>query len=148
MRNSLIKKLDYKARQWLYKAVFQMILADKNVAKEEVDSLLESLRRVSGKDIKDFSQVTSSPEFLVPLKPLRGISYDHAFIIVAELVRVAAIDSRIALEEAELLKEVLSLLDFDNRAIQKVVKWAKQLATVNAEEHYLKEELLSYYLSS
>lgn len=125
-----------------------MILADKNVAKEEVDSLLESLRRVSGKDIKDFSQVTSSPEFLVPLKPLRGISYDHAFIIVAELVRVAAIDSRIALEEAELLKEVLSLLDFDNRAIQKVVKWAKQLATVNAEEHYLKEELLSYYLSS
>lgn len=148
MRNSLIKKLDYKARQWLYKAVFQMILADKNVAKEEVDSLLESLRRVSGKDIKDFSQVTSSPEFLVSLKPLRGISYDHAFIIVAELVRVAAIDSRIALEEAELLKEVLSLLDFDNRAIQKVVKWAKQLATVNAEEHYLKEELLSLYLSS
>lgn len=124
-----------------------MILADKNVAKEEVDSLLESLRRVSGKDIKDFSQVTSSPEFLVPLKPLRGICYDHAFIIVAELVRVAAIDSRIALEEAQLLKEVLSLLDFDDSAIQKVVKWAKQLATVNAEEHYLKDELLVHYLS-
>lgn len=147
MRNRLIKLLDYKERQWLYRAVFQMILADKNVAKEEVDELLESLRRVAGRDIKDFTEVTHSPEFLSRLKPLKGICYEHAFIILAEIVRVAAIDSRIALEEEHLLKEVLSLLDFDDRAVEKVVKWAKQLALVNAKEKDLKEEMLGHYLS-
>lgn len=146
MRNRLIKNLDYKERQWLYKAVFRMILADKNVAKEEVDELMESLRRVAGRDFKDFAEVTHSPEFLERLGPLKGICYEHAFVILAEIVRVAAIDSRVVLEEEELLKEVLSLLDFDESAVDKVVQWAKKLALVNAEELKLQEELVAHYL--
>lgn len=146
MRNRLIKNLDYKERKWLYKAVFHMIMADKTVAREEMDDLMESLKRVAGKDIKDFKEVTRYPEFLERLKPLRGISYDHAFIILIEIVRVAAIDSRIVLEEEELLKELLKLLDFDEKAIDKVMIWARQLASINEEEKHLKEELVAHYL--
>lgn len=146
MRNRLIKNLDYKERKWLYKAVFHMIMADKNVAREEVDELMESLRRVAGKDIKDFKEVTRYPEMLERLKPLKGISYDHAFIILMEVVRVAAIDSRIVLEEEEMLKDVLQLLEFDDKAIDKVMDWAKKLALINEEESNLKQELVAHYL--
>lgn len=146
MRQRLINELDYKERQWLFKAIFRMTLADKNVAKEEVDELLESLRKAAGRDIKDFKEVTHSPKFLERLKPLKGISYEHAFIILAEIVRVAAIDSKVVLEEEELIKEILSLLDFREEALEKVMKWAKRLALVNAEEETLKTELIAHYL--
>ena len=124
-----------------------MIIADKNVAKEEIDDLMESLQKIAGKELQDITEVTKSPEALSPLKPLKGISYQHAFIILTELVRVAAIDSKIVLEEEELLKEVLSLLDFDQAALEKVVKWGQKLATINQEENELKGELESDYLS-
>lgn len=146
MRNRLIKKLDYKERQWLYKAIFHMIMADKTVAHEEVDELLETLKRVAGKDIDDFKAVTCSPEFLSPLKPLKGIKFDHAFIILSEIARVAAIDSLIALEEEELLKELISLLDFTENAVERVLQWTKRLAVINKQEDQLKEELKPHYL--
>jgi hypothetical protein len=146
MRQRLIKVLDYKERQWLFKAVFRMILSDKNVADEEVDELMESLKRAAGRDIKDFKEVTHSPDFQERLKPLKGISYEHAFIILAEIVRVAALDSKVVLEEEELIKEILSLLDFGEEALEKVMKWAKRLALVNAEEAVLKNGLITHYL--
>ncbi len=146
MRQRLINTLDYKERQWLYKAIFRMILADKNVAAEEVEELTESLRRAAGRDIKDFKEVTHSPQFLERLKPLKGISFEHAFIVLAEIVRVAAIDSKVVLEEEELIKEILSLLDFGEEALEKVMEWAKKLARVNAEEESLKTELITDYL--
>lgn len=123
-----------------------MILADKNVAAEEVEELTESLRRAAGRDIKDFKEVTHSPQFLERLKPLKGISFEHAFIILAEIVRVAAIDSKVVLEEEELIKEILSLLDFGEEALEKVMEWARKLARVNAEEESLKTELITDYL--
>lgn len=145
MRKRLIKELDYKERLWLAKAIFRMIVADKNVAKEEVDDLLESLKRIAGKEIVDVSEVTRSPEFMQPLQPLKGVDYHHAFIILAEIVRVAAIDSKVVLEEEELLKEILELLDFDRSALDKVLEWARRLAIVNQEECELKEELRDAY---
>ena len=145
MRQRLIKKLDYKERHWLYKAVFRMILADKTVAKEEVDELLDTLRRIAGRDIKDFTEITHSHEFMEPLQRLKGIPFDHAFIIVAEIIRAASIDCHIALEEEELLREILSLLDFNEGALTKVLDWAKKLARINSEEFSLKEELAGTY---
>ncbi|MBU2510077.1 hypothetical protein KJ966_02025 [bacterium] len=147
MRKRLIKILDYKERQWLFKAIFRMIISDKNVAKEEVDDLLESLKLVAGKEIVDITEISKSPEFLKPLKPLKGIDYHHAFIILTEVVRVAAIDSKIVLEEEELLKEILALLDFDETALTKVMEWARRLAIVNREENELKKELREDYQS-
>ena len=58
---------------------------------------------------------------------------------------IATIDSRVVLEEEELLWEVLSLLDFDDKEINKIVARAKKLALVNSEEEGLKEELLFHY---
>ncbi len=147
MRKRLIKLLDYKERRWLYKAIFRMIIADKNVAKEEVDDLLEALKMVAGKDNIDITEIPKSPELLKPLKPLNGIDYNHAFIILTEVVRVAAIDSKIVLEEEELLKEILALLDFDETALTKVMEWSRRLAIVNREEDELKEELREDYKS-
>lgn len=147
MRKRLIKKLDYKERNWLYKAIFRMIVADKAVAKEEVDELMETLRMVAGKDIKDFSVITSSPEFLEPLKPLKRIPFEHSFIILSEIIRVAAIDYNLAIEEQELLQEIISLLDFKQDALGDVMDWARNLAQINREELELKEVLKQKYLS-
>ena len=145
MRKRLIKQLDYKERQWLYKAIFQMIMADKSVAREEIDELKFTLRQITGKDLNDYSGIVNSAEFLIPLKPLNNISFDHAFIMLMEIPRVSAIDSDFVLAEEELITEILSLLDFEESAVNKVVQWTKKLAIINKEEEDLKKELKNSY---
>jgi hypothetical protein len=145
MRKRLIKQLDYKERQWLYKAIFQMIMADKSVAREEIDELKYTLRQITGKDLKDYSGIVKSAEFLIPLKPLKNITFDHAFIMLMEIARVSAIDSDFVLAEEELITEILSLLDFEESAVNKVIQWTKKLAVINKEEEDLKKELENSY---
>ncbi len=145
MRKSHIKKLDFKERTWLFRSVISMILADKSIAKEEIEDLKDTLKMIAGKELKELGDYVQSPNYQVPLRPLPFIDYDHAFIILMEIARVAAIDSVIVLEEEELLKEVISLLDFDKKAINKVMKWTKRLALINSEEKKLKEELKQFY---
>ncbi len=61
------------------------------------------------------------------------------------MARIAAIDSKIVLEESNLLGEILSLLDFKKEAVEEVVKWAKRMALVNKEEDQVKLKLKQYY---
>ncbi len=145
MRKRLIRQLDYKERQWLYRAIFQMIMADKTVAPEEIEELTDTLRQVAGKDLKDYSEIVNSAEFLTRLKPVRNITSDHACIMLMEIARVAAIDSSVVLEEEELISEILSLLGFEESAVNKVVQWTKKLALANKEEDELKKELENSY---
>ena len=145
MRERLIKQLDYKERQWLYKAIFQMIMSDKSVAREEIDELKYTLRLITGKDLKDYSSIVNTAEYLVPLKPLNNISFDHAFIILMEIARVSAIDSDFVSAEEELITEIMSLLDFKESAVNKVIQWTKKLAKINKEEENLRNELGNSY---
>lgn len=145
MRKRLIKQLDYKERHWLYRAIFQMIMADKTVAPEEIEELTDTLRQVAGKDLKDYSYIVNSAEFLSPLKPVKNITFDHACIMLMEIARVAAIDSTVVLEEEELISEILSLLGFEESAVNKVIQWTKKLALTNKEEEELKKELENSY---
>ncbi|MCP4754603.1 MAG: hypothetical protein GY866_27280 [Proteobacteria bacterium] len=145
MRKRLVGLLDYKERQWLHKAIMKMIVADKSIAQEEVDDLKETLKMLAGTELKDLKKFITSSEFSVPLQPLKNIEYEHAFIIVMEIARVAAIDSKVVLDEAELLKEILSLLDFNKAAVNKVMDWTKKLALINQEEDRLKDELKNYF---
>ena len=145
MRKRLIKQLDYKERQWLYRAIFQMIMADKTVAPEEIEELTDTLRQVAGKDLKDYSYIVNSAEFLSPLKPVKNITFHHACIMLMEIARVAAIDSTVVLEEEELISEILSLLGFEESAVNKVIQWTKKLALTNKEEEELKKELENSY---
>ena len=145
MRRYLINKLSYSERNWLLKAIVKMVLADTPVVKEEIEELKESILLYAGKEVKDFKQFLSSAEIRLPLKPLTGASYDDAFSILIELAKIAAIDCQFAKEEAQLLKEILSLLDFDDKAVQKVVNWAKRLASINDEEQKLKLELKGHF---
>ncbi len=145
MRERLIKQLDYKERQWLYKAVFQMIMSDKSVAREEIDELKYTLRLITGKDLKDYSSIVNSAEYLIPLKPLNNISFDHAFIMLMEIARVSAIDSDFVLAEEELITEIMSLLDFKESTVNKVIQWTKKLAIINKEEGDLRKELENSY---
>ena len=145
MRKYLINQLSYNERHWLLKAIVKMVLADTPVVKEEIDELKESILLYAGKEIKNYKEFLSSAEIRLPLKPLTGASYDDAFSILIELAKIAAIDCRFVQEEEQLLKEILSLLDFDNKAVDKIVKWAKRLATVNDEEQKLKLELKAHF---
>ena len=122
-----------------------MVLADTPVVKEEIDELKESILLYAGKEVKNYKEFLSSTEIRLPLKPLTGASYDDAFIILIELAKIAAIDYQFGKEEEQLLKEILSLLDFDDKAVEKVVNWAKRLASVNDEEQKLKQELKSHF---
>ncbi len=145
MRKRLIKQLDFKERQWLYSAVIRMIIADKSVAKEEVEELKETLMLIAGKELKDVKEIIKSPELMAPLRPLNNIKFDHAFIMLTEVARVAAIDSKVVLEEEELIKEIMSLLDFDESSVDKVIGWTKRLALVNKEEENLKDSIRDSY---
>ncbi len=145
MRKRLIKKLDFKERQWLYKAVISMIIADKTVATEEVDDLKDTLKMVAGKELKEIGDYINSKDFLDPMQPLHNIDFENAFIILTEIARVAAIDSKIVLEEEALLQEILSLLDFREDDIERVMAWTKKLALINKEEDDLKNELCIGY---
>lgn len=145
MRKRLINNLDYKERQWFYKAVIQMIIADKNIAPEEVDDLKDTLKMIAGKELKDFKDIVTSPDFSIPLRPLRNIDFESAFVIIMELARIAAIDARFVLEEKELLKEYFSLLEFDEDSLKKIMAWTERLALLNKEEETLKEELKSSF---
>jgi len=122
-----------------------MVIADAPVVKEEIDELKESVLLYAGKEVKNFKQFLSSTEMRSPLKPLTGASYEDAFSILIELAKIAAIDCQFVREEELLLKEMLSLLDFDNKAVDKVVNWAKRLAEVNHEEQKLKQELKAHF---
>ena len=145
MRKRLINQLDYKERKWLHCATIKMIIADKSIAEEEVEELKKTYAQMAGKDDANPREVFSSPDVIMPLKCPGNISYEHAFIMLSEIVRVAAIDSKIALEEEELLEEILSLLNFKNEAITKVLEWAKRLALANQEEEVLKAGLKEFY---
>lgn len=123
-----------------------MVIADAPVVKEEIDELKESVLLYAGKEVKNFKQFLSSTEMRSPLKPLTGASYDDTFSILVELAKIAAIDCQFVREEELLLKEILSLLDFDDKAVNKVVNWAKRLAEVNDEEQKLKQQLKSHFL--
>ncbi len=129
----------------MYKAIFQMIMSDKSVAREEIDELKYTLRLITGKDLKDYSSIVKSAEYLIPLKPFNNISFDHAFIILMEIARVSAIDSDFVLEEEELITEIMSLLDFKESAVNKVIQWTKKLAIINKEEEDLRKELENSY---
>ena len=118
-----------------------MIIADKNIAPEEVDDLKDTLKMIAGKELKDFKDILTSPDFSIPLRPLRNIGFDSAFIIIMELARIAAIDARFVLEEKELLKEYFSLLEFDEDSLKKIMEWTEKLALINKEEETLREEL-------
>jgi len=74
MRKRLIKQLDFKERQWLYSAVIRMIIADKSVAKEEVEELKETLTLIAGKELKGVKEIIGSPELMAPLRPLNNIT--------------------------------------------------------------------------
>ena len=145
MRKRLINNLDYKERQWFYKAVIQMIIADKNIAPEEVDDLKDTLKMIAGKELKDFKDIVTSPDFSIPLRPLKNISFESAFIIIMEIARIAAIDARFVLEEKELLTEYFSLLEFDEDSLKKIMTWTEKLALLNKEEESLKEALKSTF---
>jgi len=145
MRKRLINSLDYKERQWFYKAIIQMIIADKSIAPEEVDDLKDTLKMIAGKELKDFKDILTSPDFAIPLRPLRNIGFESAFVIIMEIARIAAIDSRFVLEEKELLKEYFSLLEFDEDSLKKVMEWTEKLALINKEEATLKGELEKAY---
>ena len=146
MRQRLINKLDFKEREWFFKAAILMIIADKSVAEEEVEELKTTLRHLAGNDTQSIEFALKSPKMMTPLKPLRNIKYENALIIIFELARIAAIDSKIVLEESNLLDEVLSLLDFEKKAVKNVVSWAKRMALVNKEEEQLKTDLKQFYL--
>ncbi len=145
MRKRLIKKLDFKERQWLYSAVIRMIIADKSVAKEEVEELKETLMLIAGKELKGVKEIIGSPELMAPLRPLNNIKFERAFIMLTEVARVAAIDSKVVLEEEELIKEIMLLLDFNESSVDKVIAWTKRLALVNKEEENLKESIRDSY---
>lgn len=145
MRRLLINKLDYNQRQWFFKAALQMIVADKTIAPEEVEDLKDSLKRCAGKDMDDLKTIFTSPEFSKPLKALKNIPFENAFIILAEIARLAAIDSKFVLEEEDLLREFFALLDFHTDGIEKLIAWTRRLALVNQEEDQLKQELSKYY---
>ncbi len=145
MRKRLINQLDYKERKWLHCAIIRMIIADNSIAEEEVEDLKKTYAQMVGKDAVNPREVFSAPDVSMPLKRPGNISYEHAFIMLSEIVRVAAIDSKVVLEERELLKEILSLLNFKAEAVSKVLQWAKRLALANKEEEILKNSLRDYY---
>ncbi|MFH2131419.1 MAG: hypothetical protein ABIK68_13670 [bacterium] len=145
MRRHMINQLNLKERQWLLKAIIKMVLADTPIVKEEIEELKESILLYAGKEVKNFKEFLSRPEIRLPLRPLSNASYDDAFNILIELARIAAIDCRFVEEEEALLKEILSLLDFDDKAIEKVVNWTKRLAVINDEEQKLKQELKAHF---
>ena len=118
-----------------------MIIADKAIAPEEVEDLKETLKIIAGKDLKDLKEIVTSSDFSLPMRPLQNIGFESAFIILVEIARTAANDSRFVLEEQALLKEYFSLLDFDEESLNKVMKWTEKLALINKEEEALKQDL-------
>ena len=145
MRKRAISKLGYLERQWFFKAAILMIIADKSVAEAEVEELKQTVQQIAGPDYQGVADILKSSYMMTPLKPLKNISYDKALIIIFELARIAALDSKVVLEESTLLDEILSLLDFKKDAVDIVVKWAKRLALVNKEEENLKKDLKQFY---
>ncbi len=145
MRKRYIAKLDYNERQWFFKAAILMIIADKSVAEEEVEELKLTVQQMAGPNYKGIADVLKSPGLMTPLKPLKNIKYEKALIIIFELARIAALDSKVVLEETALLNEILSLLNFKKEAVDDVIAWAKRLALVNKEEEKLKDELKLFY---
>jgi len=145
MRKRFISKLDYHERQWFFKAAILMIIADKSVAEEEVEELKQTVQQMAGPDYQGVADILKSSFMTTPLKPLKNIKYDKALIIIIELARIAALDSKVVLEESTLLDEILSLMDFKKDAVDVVVKWAKRLALVNKEEENRKNELKQFY---
>lgn len=145
MRKLLISKLDYKQRQWFFKAALRMIIADKTIAPAEVEDLKDSLKQCAGKDMDDLKAIFTSTEFAKPLTPLKSIPFENAFIILTEIARLAAIDSKFVLEEEDLLREIFSQLNFQEEGIEKLLVWTRKLALVNKEEEQLKKELETFY---
>ena len=145
MRKRYISKLNYNERQWFFKAAVLMIIADKSVADEEIEELKQTVQQMAGPNYQGISDVLKSPNLMAPLKPLKNIKYEKALIIIFELARIAALDSKVVLEESALLNEILSLLDFKKEAVDDVIAWAKRLALVNKEEEQLKDDLKLFY---
>ncbi len=122
-----------------------MIIADKSVADEEVEELKQTIQQMAGPEYQGAVDILKSSNMMSPLKPLKHIKYENALIIIFELARIAALDSKIVLEEASLLDEILALLDFEKEAVKKIVNWAKRLALVNKEEEQLASEMKDLY---
>ena len=145
MRKELIHKLDYNERMWLYKAIARMVIVDKEVVMCETEDLRESLVGFSGSNNKDFKSVLKDPDFILPLKKLNNLKYEHAFIIVSEIARLASIDGKIVAAEENFMKELLELLCFKEEAAKSLTNWMINLAKVNKEEMVLKEKLVNYF---
>ena len=141
MRNRLIAKLDYTERQWLFKAVVQMIISDRSIATEELEDLKGSLKQLAGPEFDDIGTALKSPALMGPLKVLNNIRLENALIIIFEISRVAAIDCKLVLEETNLLDEVIAKLGFNDEAAVAVLEWTRKLAEINRKEDELKELL-------
>ena len=142
MNKALIEQLDYKAQQWLYKAIARMVLADHKVEPTEIRDFKMAMSKLTGSsDERKIKEWLTHPDFMAPLKPMHGLNPAHGWIIFSEVAQVAASDADLHGEEEEFLKHVIGALGIPQDKSEALVKWTKKLAHVKSEEASFKAHL-------
>ncbi|MDT8445419.1 MAG: hypothetical protein RRB13_00820 [bacterium] len=118
-------------RKWFAQAIWKIIVVDGQVSPEEFIDLREAMNWTKKEEIEALNQAELEQLTKFPLPPLPGLSFEKAFYMLAEMIRVAAADSRLLLGELNLVEHFSNLLGFDERATEQALNWAEDLRKVN-----------------
>jgi len=141
VRQDIIAKLDSEERNWLYKAIGRMVMADKKVESTEQRILFWALAGLAGSsDMTAIKKAMSSAYFMSPFKPLVGLPAVRAWDIFSEVVLTASTDSEFSPEEKKLLRQIIECLGFVNGK-HELMAWAEQMAAAFGKEIELKSRL-------
>ncbi len=119
-------QLDDEQKNWFAIAICEAIIADGNVALEELLYLEKALSFLpSTKQVSTLIQAVKDQK-LPPLAPLRETSRDTQIRMLFELVQVISSDNAMSSREMDYLFQVGKKLGYEKEFIQVVMRWANE----------------------
>lgn len=137
--------LSAKERKWLYTAIWKVIVSDGQVSKEEFHDLSEAMSWVPRAEFDALNAAEMETLSRFPLPPLEGLGFEKAFLMLTEVIRVAALDARLMLGELAFIEQFAKLLGFEERAVERALEWAEQLRQVSLAKMGLAQHCQRYF---
>ncbi|OGH04428.1 MAG: hypothetical protein A2600_04005 [Candidatus Lambdaproteobacteria bacterium RIFOXYD1_FULL_56_27] len=141
-----IKDLHVEERKWLYTAIWKVVVVDKHVSAEEFEDLREAMNWVRQEEMEELEKQAVEKYSLCPLEPLPRLSFEKAFLMINEVIRVATEDRELLISEQELIEHFARLLGFtDDPSHELILGWAQKMLELEIQKEALAHRLKPFF---